>query len=215
MTFRGIIFDLDGTLIDSLDDLADSMNGVLSQFRFPQHDLIAYKSFIGRGIRNLVKAALPENRRNEETLDKCYKLMLEIYAENCIDKTKPYPGILELLDELKSRHLKLAVFSNKADALTKKIVPSLLPGYFDEVMGLILEANRKPNPAGAWDICKKWSLAPKEIIYVGDSNVDMQTAQNAGMFGVGVLWGYRDGQELMANGAELVIRQPLELLSIL
>ncbi|MDP4186099.1 MAG: HAD family hydrolase [Bacteroidota bacterium] len=215
MNFKGIIFDLDGTLINSLEDLADSMNNVLHHFNYPVHEVAAYNFFIGKGIRNLVRVTLPEPNRDEQTVEKCYRMMMETYSNNCINKTKPYNGIIDLLCELKSRNLKLSVFSNKADEFTKKIVQALMPDFFEIIMGLSTEANKKPNPYGALQISKELGISPENMIYIGDTNVDMQTATNAGMYAVGALWGFRTKEELIASGAKQIAATPMDLLNIL
>jgi phosphoglycolate phosphatase len=215
MDAEGAIFDLDGTLVNSLDDLADSMNHVLLKFNYPAHEASTYMSFVGNGIRNLVHVALPESARDEQTVSACHDLMMETYAANCIHKTKPYEGITDLLSALKSFNMRLAVLSNKTDTLTKIIVQSLLPGYFDVVMGLSTEAHKKPDPFGALQISNILGIRCNSIIFTGDSGIDMQTAVNAGMHGVGVLWGFRTREELRNNGAEHIIEHPLDLLAIL
>lgn len=216
MDYKGVIFDLDGTLVDSIEDLADSMNLVLVKNNFPVHDLKSYKNFIGNGIRNLVSRALPEAFRDEALTERCFNSMIEEYRGNCINKTKPYDGITGLLDELVSRKMKLAVFSNKADELTKRIVLTLLPEYnFEAIIGLTNEANKKPDPSGALQISRKFGISPEEIIYVGDTGIDMETAKNAGMLPVGVLWGFRTKEELKSNGAKYLLNHPMDLLKIL
>ncbi len=216
MKFKGVIFDLDGTLVNSLEDLADSMNIVLQNNNFPTHELQAYRYFIGNGLRNLVRKTLPEEHKDEATVTQCLSSMIETYRNNCINKTRPYQGIAELLNELASRNIKLSVFSNKADELTQKIVPSLLPNWkFEEIVGLTTEANKKPSPIGALQISKKLAIQPEEILYVGDSGVDMQTANNAGMYAVGALWGFRPKEELTSNGAQYLLTHPLDLIQLL
>lgn len=216
MIFKGVIFDLDGTLVDSLQDITDSMNTVLRQNGFPTHDIKAYKHFIGHGVRNLVREALPDKYRNEEVILRCFDSMLELYRDNCINKTKMYDGISDLLDELVSRKLKLAVFSNKADELTKKIVMALLPKWdFEVIVGLKIEAHKKPNPIVALKISEKINIPVENIIYLGDTGIDMQTANNAGMYAVGVLWGFRTKEELNLNGAKYLLEHPMDLIKIL
>jgi phosphoglycolate phosphatase len=216
MNYKGIIFDLDGTLVNSLEDLADSMNVVLESFNFPTHELSAYKYLVGNGIRNLVRKALPDGSIDEALIDKCYDSMINIYRENCVIKTKTYDGIIELLNELNLRDIKLAVFSNKADELTKKIVMTLLPNFdFEIIMGLSAEEHKKPNPYGALLISDKFGVIPKDIIYVGDSGTDMQTANNAGMTAAGALWGFRTKAELISNGAKFILNTPKDLIQIL
>lgn len=212
--FKGVVFDLDGTLVNSLEDLADSMNEVLSRYHYPVHEVPAYKLFIGNGMRNLVRVTLPEAERNEQTIAECYSQLTEIYNKNCLNKTKPYEGIVDLLNELKQRNLKLSVFSNKADEFVKTIIQTLLPEYFDEVAGLTTEAHRKPNPFGALKISKKFDIRPENMLYLGDTSTDMQTANNAGMYAVGVTWGFRTRKELLDNGAKFILDKPMDLMKV-
>jgi len=215
MKFKGVIFDLDGTLVNSLEDIADAMNTVLQNLDYPTHGYDDYQYFIGSGLRNLVSKSLPETHNDETQIERCYHLMVEVYRNACTNQTKPYNGIVELLDELKSRNIKLSVFSNKADALTKEITAFLFPGYFNPIVGLSIESLKKPNPFEALKISKSLELKPEEMIFVGDSGIDMQTATNANMLAIGVLWGYRPEQELIKNGAKHILNHPLDLISIL
>ncbi|MFM2370097.1 MAG: hypothetical protein RL619_2418 [Bacteroidota bacterium] len=215
MKFKGIIFDLDGTLVNSLEDIADAMNTVLQGLNYPTHSYDAYQYFIGSGLRNLVTKALPATHHDETQIDNCYHLMVEVYRDNCTRKTKAYDGIFELLDELKSRNIKLSVFSNKADDLTKEITATLFPDYFNPIVGLTTESLKKPNPFKTVEISKNFGLKAEEIIFIGDSGIDMQTATNANMYAVGVLWGYRPEEELLSNGAKYVLKQPADLIAIL
>jgi len=215
MKFKGIIFDLDGTLVNSLEDIADSINKVLQDLNYPTHSYDVFQYFIGSGLRNTVFEALPVSNNNDEQIDICFERMVKGYSESCTLKTKPYEGIIELLDYLVSQNIKLAVFSNKADELTKKIVKAIFPDYFSDVVGLSTEALKKPNPFEALAISKKWNLKPEEILFVGDSDIDMQTAVNANMFPVGVTWGYRTEEELKNSGAKVVVNKAPELLEIL
>lgn len=215
MKFKGVIFDLDGTLVNSLEDIADAMNSVLQDLNYPTHRYEAYQYFIGSGLRNLVSKALPASNNDEKHIDHCYQLMIEKYSDNCTCKTKSYDGIGDLLSLLVSQNIKLSVFSNKSDELTKKVVADLFPGYFNPVVGLSVEALKKPNPHEAIEISKSLGLKTEEIIFVGDSGIDMQTATNANMLAVGVSWGYRPEEELIANGAKYVLNNPLDLIPIL
>lgn len=215
MKFKGIIFDLDGTLVNSLEDISDAMNTVLTSLNYPTHTYDTYQYFIGSGLRNLVSKALPASNNSEEQIETCFDCMINEYRKICTLKTKPYEGILELLDNLTSKDIKLAVFSNKADELTKKIATEIFPDYFQAAIGLSTEALKKPNPFEAIEISKSWNLKPEEIIFIGDSDIDMQTAKNANMFPVGVSWGYRSEDELIASGAKVVINAPLDLIEIL
>jgi phosphoglycolate phosphatase len=215
MKFKGVIFDLDGTLVNSLEDIANAMNKVLQDLNYPTHSYEEYQFFIGSGLRNLVSKALPETNNEETQIERCYDLMVEVYRDNCTKQTKPYDGIAELLEELRTRDIKLAVFSNKADALTKEVTATLFPNCFNPIVGLSVESLKKPNPFEAIEISKSWDLEPEEIIFVGDSGIDMQTATNANMHAVGVLWGYRHTKELIANGAKLILNHPLDLIPLL
>lgn len=215
MKFKGIIFDLDGTLVNSLEDIADAMNKVLQSLDYPTHSYDDYQYFIGSGLRNLVSKALPETNNDENQIEKSLNSMIDMYRDNCTNQTKAYQGIVELLNELKSRKLKLGVFSNKADALTKEITKALFPDVFDPIVGLSTESLKKPNPFEALEISKSWGLQPEEMIFVGDSGIDMQTATNANMHAVGVSWGYRPEKELMENGAQHILNHPLDLIPIL
>ena len=215
MKFKGIIFDLDGTLVNSLEDISDAMNTVLTGLNYPTHTYDAYQYFIGSGLRNLVSKALPASNNTEADIENCFNCMITEYREICTLKTKPYKGIIELLDNLTSKNIKLAVFSNKADELTKKIAAEIFPDYFQAAVGLTTEALKKPNPFEAIEISKNWNLKPEEILFVGDSDIDMQTAANANMFAVGVSWGYRTEEELITSGAKVVINSPLDLVEVL
>jgi phosphoglycolate phosphatase len=215
MKFKGIIFDLDGTLVNSLEDISDAMNKVLQGLNFPTHTYETYQYFIGSGLRNLVSKALPVTNNSDDQIEICFECMINEYREICTLKTKPYDGIVELLENLTSQNIKMAVFSNKADELTKKIASEIFPNHFDQAVGLSTEALKKPNPFEALEIGKKWNLKPEEILFVGDSDIDMQTAVNANMFPVGVTWGYRTEEELKNSGAKLVVNTASELIEIL
>lgn len=215
MKFKGIIFDLDGTLVNSLEDISDAMNSVLTGLNYPTHTYETYQYFIGSGLRNLVSKALPATNNSDDQIEICFDCMISEYREVCTFKTKPYEGIVELLEDLTARNIKLAVFSNKADELTKKIAAEIFADYFDAAIGLSTEELKKPNPFEALEISKKWNFKPEEILFIGDSDIDMQTAINANMFPVGVSWGYRTKDELIASGAKVVINNASELIEIL
>ena len=216
MNIKGIIFDLDGTLLNSIEDLAESMNIVLNNNGFPTHEIHIYEKFIGNGILSLVKNALPDSHNDEDTIIEYFDSMYEIYTSNCTNKTKPYDGVSELLEVLTSRNIKIAVLSNKADELTKKAVDTLLSNWnFESIHGLTEETTKKPNPIKALEICEAMGNSPKEMIFVGDSGIDIETGVNAGMITIGVTWGFRSKEELIQSGADHIIDHPLDLLEIL
>jgi phosphoglycolate phosphatase len=216
MTFRGIIFDLDGTLANTLTDIANSMNRVLTAHGYPAHGTGEYKLLVGRGLENLVKQALPEHARQPSEISACLAEMMDDYARHCLVKTCLYEGVKEMIHELGLREIKLAVFSNKAEPLTLKIVSQLLGDvYFERVMGARPGFPKKPDPAGALAISDQMGIAPEEIIYLGDSDVDMITATKAGMFAVGALWGFRTAEELRDNGAKLLIDNPMDMIAMI
>jgi phosphoglycolate phosphatase len=213
--YKGVIFDLDGTLADTLEDIAGSMNRVLALHNYPERPVNDYKLLVGRGLDNLVSQALPEKERNPEVISLCLNEMMTDYNENCLVKTHLYDGIKELLNELISRTVMISVFSNKAESLTLKIVNSLLPQIsFIKVMGARSDFPKKPNPDGALLICRQMDLPPEQVIYVGDSDVDMITATKAGTYAVGVSWGFRSVEELHKNGARMIADKPEDILHI-
>ncbi len=213
MNIKGIVFDLDGTLADSVIDIAESMNQVLTEQNLATHNIDKYKQFAGNGIRKLVERALPEALRSGDPFATHMNRMLEVYGENCINKTTLFPGVADLLDQLQAKGIKIAVFSNKVDDLTQKVVKVLLSNWdVAFVTGISSTVDRKPNPQGALLAAEKMGFSPSEMMFVGDSGVDMETASNAKMFGVGVLWGFRSEEELKANGAKAVISEALDLI---
>lgn len=216
MPYRAIIFDLDGTLLDTLDDLADSVNVSLGQLHLPTHPVAAYKYFVGDGIENLVRRALPDDRRDDATFEQCLSLVRAQYAERWADKTRPYSGVVKLLDALTARGTRRAVLSNKPAQFTQLCVDRLLAGWhFDMVVGASPDLPRKPDPTGALQVAERLGVAPAEILYLGDTGTDMETAVRAGMYPVGALWGFRPADELTAHGARRLIAAPLELLDLL
>jgi len=212
--FKAVIFDLDGTLADTLEDIADNMNRVLAQKGFPVHGYDAYRYFVGNGLQNLVMQTLPETARTEAIIADCHNRMIAEYNLNYLNKTHLYKGIQELLDALSTHGLKLAVLSNKAEQLTQKICAELLKNWkFDAIAGASDRFPRKPNPASALFIAEQLAVEPANICYVGDSDVDMKTAIAAGFYPVGAGWGFRPKDELIENGARQIIDYPAELLS--
>jgi phosphoglycolate phosphatase len=213
--FDGVIFDLDGTLVDTLEDIADAMDRVLALEGAPGHTYDAYRYLIGHGIRNLVTEALPAELRSADRIARCYQRMLEDYGAHLLVKTRTYEGVPELVRALRADGVPLAIHSNKADAPTQAIVAALLdPGDFVVVAGARPDAPLKPDPAVALDVAARFGLPPARVAYCGDSLVDMRTANAAGMIAVGASWGFRTPEELVQSGAAVVIDAPLELLAL-
>jgi phosphoglycolate phosphatase len=215
MAFEGVIFDLDGTLADTLTDIASSMNRVLQAHACRVHPEGDYKILVGKGLENLVMQALPLERRCDSFMSVCLSEFKEDYGKNCLVRTKLYAGIEDLLATLQKMKVRLSVFSNKADELTQIIVRKLLPDVrFEMVIGAGKGFPKKPDPAGALWISEWTRIPPERTLYVGDSDVDMMTATRAGMYPVGVLWGFRTGEELLANGAAVLLEKPYDLMAL-
>jgi phosphoglycolate phosphatase len=214
MRFEATLWDLDGTLVDSLEDIADAMNRVLKRLGLPGHDLDAYRGFVGEGVEVLAGRALPESRRDVETRRRAVAEMREVYGGNLLNNTRPYDGICGVLDEMRLRGLSLSVLSNKPDGPTRKIVSACFPDHpFLKVVGAKPEVPKKPDPAAALAIARDLGVAPERFIYFGDTAIDMQTAAAAGMFPVGVLWGFRGPDELLPAGARILVKSPADLLA--
>lgn len=213
--FKGIVFDLDGTLLDTLGDIGAAANSVLQQHGFPTHPLSDYRAFVGEGVQVLLMRALPANRRDEATIRACMHTMKVEYPRHLNKTAQLYAGIQDLLLQLRQRQLRLAVLSNKPDEVTAQCVTDFFgPDLFDPIMGLRQDRPRKPDPAGALEIAASWKVPVSDILYMGDSGTDMQTAVAAGMYPIGVLWGYRDSAELTATGAKALLKTPSDLLKL-
>lgn len=210
---RAIIFDLDGTLLDTLADIGDSVNLMLAEYRFPEHTMDDYRRFIGNGIWVLVTRALPLAGRSEEMVRTCVHRVREIYWENWNRKTRPYAGIRELLDALEGKKIPKAVLSNKPHDFTVRYVAAYFERWdFVAVRGHNDRFPAKPDPTSALEIARRIDLPPSAFLFVGDSAVDMQTASASGMHAVGVRWGYGRPTELPANGCRTLVDHPLEIL---
>ncbi|MCX7995653.1 MAG: HAD family hydrolase [candidate division WOR-3 bacterium] len=216
MTFKAVIFDLDGTLLDTIQDIADSMNAVLTSLGFPIYKIDDYYYLVGEGIDALCRKVIPEDFNTPELITRCVEMMKVEYHKNWFKNTKPYPGISELLIELQKRKIKMAVHSNKLDEFTKLFIQKFFPQInFSAVVGASVEIPKKPAPDGALYIAHIFNIPPEQIVYLGDSNIDIRTAVAAGMYPVGALWGFRSANELLQAGAKYLIRKPEELLEIL
>ena len=197
-----VIFDLDGTLLDTLEDIANAMNGALARYGFPRHPLANYGQFVGDGVTALARRALPEQQRAEGTVQSLTDTMHDIYAQNWAVKTKPYAGIPEVLAQLKQLAIRTAVLSNKPHQMTRLAVARFFPGHpFERVYGAG-PVPVKPDPTGVRRIMTEMGIAPTQVVYVGDTNTDMITARSAGLTAVGVRWGFRSVAELRASGAD-------------
>lgn len=211
-----VIFDLDGTLLNTIDDLAQSVNFVLKKYNYPIHGVEQYKHFVGNGITKLIERAIPENQRTTEFISKLQADFVEYYALHGKDYTKPYDGIVELLDNLKGRGITLSVASNKHHQATMELIEHYFGcDRFSLVYGKREGIRPKPDPTIVFDIVRECGASIAEVIYVGDSDTDMQTAQNASVLSVGVAWGFRTQQELMEHGAKYIITSPKELLGLI
>ena len=212
MTCKGVIFDLDGTLLDTLKDLADAANAALAHFGYPEHHQDEYRYFVGEGLKTLTKRILPDSASGEEAIIRYMKKFGEVYKENWKNHSKPYPGIPEMLAHLKDKDLQLAVLSNKPHEFTKICVEEFFEkDLFSFVFGQRDGIPKKPDPAGAVELARRMGLASDEIVYVGDTATDMQTGNSAGMKTIGVRWGFRDRRELEENNAWKIATAPEEI----
>ena len=192
-----VIFDLDGTLLDTIADLATATNHALAQLGYPTHDMETIRTFVGNGVNKLLERALPDEEKTEENVMRMRTHFVPYYDAHNADLSRPYPGIVSLLKELQAKGLMIAVASNKYQEATVKLVKHYFPTIdFVEILGQREGINVKPDPTIVFDILKKANVSPEETLYVGDSGVDMQTAINAGVDAVGVTWGFRPRAEL-------------------
>jgi phosphoglycolate phosphatase len=221
MRFKCVIFDLDGTLADTLEDIAAAVNHALEARGFATLSLERYARIVGDGLRNLCRNALPPSARDDETVDAVRQEALAYYREHPVDHAKPYPGIAELVAQLRgmsSRRsgIRTAVLSNKPDSLTQMVIGKLFPpGSFDLVYGERPAFPRKPDPASTWDIITELDASPRETLFVGDSEIDLATATAAECSFLGVAWGFRGREALQAAGAGRIIDRPGELPELL
>lgn len=209
---KAVIFDLDGTLLNTLDDLADSTNYALSKFGYPTRTIEEVRQFVGNGVAKLIERAIPEGKNNPN-FEKCLAIFKENYAQNMYNKTAPYNGIIEMLSNLKSKGIKIAVVSNKFDLAVKELCKKYFEGFIDfaagenEAQGI----KKKPAPDTVLSVLYEFNFAPEDAVYVGDSDVDIMTAKNSKMPCISVTWGFRDKKFLLENGATILINAPSEI----
>lgn len=209
---KTVIFDLDGTLLNTLDDLADSTNYALSKFGYPTRTIDEVRQFVGNGVAKLIERAIPEGKNNPN-FEKCLAIFKENYAQNMYNKTAPYNGIIEMLSNLKSKGIKIAVVSNKFDLAVKELCKKYFEGFIDfaagenEAQGI----KKKPAPDTVISVLNEFNFAPEDAVYVGDSDVDIMTAKNSKISCISVTWGFRDEKFLLKNGATILINAPSEI----
>lgn len=213
--YKYVIFDLDGTLLNTLDDLGDAGNYTCRQMGWPEHSIDAYRYFVGNGMEKLVERFTPEKHRTTDELKTAYDIFMPYYHAHKEDKTRPYAGIAELLSALRASDVKFAVLTNKADHLAKPIMERYFPGVFSFVQGALPGRPTKPDPALLHELMKKMGAVPPETLFVGDSNVDIRTAKNGGLTGCGVLWGFRTREELLEEGADVLVETPEQLADLI
>jgi len=215
MKFEAVLFDLDGTLLDTLEDLATSVNAVLRRYDYPEYSTEQYCYMVGDGIEVLVRKSLPEEKCQQEHVKEIVNLVQEEYRNCWKDTTCPYPGVNELLNGLEDKNIPKAILSNKPYEFTVLTVETLLPHWkFAVIEGVREGVIRKPDPSGALAIAEQLRIEPAKFVYLGDTSTDMQTAVAAGMYPVGALWGFRSAQELKENGAEILVESPVDVLSL-
>lgn len=214
MKFKAIIFDFDGTLADTLPDLAAAGNFALQQFGHPTHDVSAYRYFVGEGVARLMENILPPDHRTEKEIKDLRAVYKQYYEEHSAVYTSPYEGICEALDALCAENIPLCVLSNKDDADTKALTKHYFGDRFRIIYGVREGFPRKPDPTVCLSIAKELRVSPADMLFVGDSKFDIKTGKNAGMKTCGVLWGFRDRDELEAEGADYIIAHPSEIMSL-
>ena len=213
MGYKAVVFDLDGTLLDTLEDLQNSVNHALGLHGFPERTYEEIRTFVGNGVRNLMKKSAPGGE-DEPAFEAVFADFKSHYAVHWRELTAPYDGVVPLVEELHSRGLKLAVVSNKTDAEVKNLCAEFFGGCIDCVRGEVPGVPRKPEPDGVLLALQALGVAREDALYVGDSEVDVRTARNAGLDCVAVTWGFRTRDELEEAGAEVFIDTPSELLGM-
>jgi phosphoglycolate phosphatase len=209
------VFDLDGTLLDTLEDLADACNIALLKEGFPVHPVEPYRFFVGNGVDTLIRRAVPEDSRDEQTLARVKAHFDAHYAAHSRDKTKPYPGVPEALHALRHAGFALAVLSNKPDTYAGELVELYFPGLFDLTFGQREGVPLKPDPAAVREILRLLAVEPQDGFYIGDTATDMETGKRASLYTMGVSWGFRTTDELLSAGADSIVNKAEELPKII
>ncbi|MCI7087958.1 MAG: HAD-IIIA family hydrolase [Lachnobacterium sp.] len=209
---KAVIFDLDGTLLDTLEDLKDATNAALASQGMPQCTLDQVRRYVGNGVRKLMVRAVPDGEKNP-LFEQTFAAFKEYYAAHCLDHTAPYPDVLKVMKELKERGIKIAIVSNKLDSAVKELNEKFFQGYTSAAIGEMEGVARKPAPDMVEKALRELGVTKSDAIYVGDSDVDIQTAKNSGLDCISVTWGFRDVPFLLEHGAKTMIDKPLELLS--
>lgn len=212
---KAILFDLDGTLVNSLSDLASSVNFALNKHSFPTHQIDKYKYFVGDGMVKLIERALPDNLSDDKTFKLVFDDFMSHYRKHFMDRTLPYDGIEALLSSLKAMGMKIAVVSNKSHEMTLQVVDKLLDFDFDYITGKKEGFPTKPDPKLTQIVMESLDVTACECVFIGDSGMDMSVAKNVNCKGIGVLWGFRTYEELKNNGADYIVSNPNEILDII
>lgn len=214
MKYNTVIFDLDGTLLNTLNDLAASVNYSMKSMGFPEHPVDRVRGFIGNGVRILIRRSVPEGITEEE-YNNAYELFEKHYAEHCRDLTAPYDGIIEVIKKLRSMGYNVAVVSNKIDFAVQKLCDDFFDGIIDTAVGDSPDTNNKPAPDMVYKAIDKMGVEREKCVYVGDTDVDLETAANAGMDCISVSWGYRSHDELVGYGAKMIADTPEQIFEYL
>ena len=214
MAYKLAIFDLDGTILDTLEDLADAMNYALGEHGYPGRTIEEVRRFVGNGIRKLIERAVPAGLAKEE-IDRVHETLSAYYQQHCADKTRPYEGVLPLLERLRAAGCLTAVVSNKADAAVQPLCRRYYNGLFDYAVGERTGIRRKPDPDSVQEVLRRLQVEAADAVYIGDSEVDIQTAKNAGLDSIIVTWGFRDRDYLESQGGRRFVDRPEEIEQII
>ena len=209
------IFDMDGTVCNTIDDLADAVNYALNKLGYPLHSVEEYKYFVGNGITMLIYRALPKDKKTDADVAQARELMLDFYRVHFADKTVAYDGIIDLLNKLKEKGIHIACCTNKAHHMAQAVAEKLFCGIFETVIGQTDDRPLKPDPFSVNEIMEKFGTTAGQTVFIGDSGVDMQTAARAGAISIGVTWGFRTEEELKENGAQYIAHAPLDIIKII